>query len=485
MSNNNNEKSKVFRYFSQAKDNKLVVYLVTRYLTYFIQFLTSLLLANKLGPTSYGIWGYILLLISYFGMINFGLGNSMSVILVQNKDNNDLQNEYIKNDLFLVSSLGLIIVGIMLAYGMSGMNWFSRYSLTYEFFIICIIAILTHFDNNFTNIFRVKNDFYRIAFCQSCTPFLLFICTLVFEGEALLQALLYSTLLGSVLSLIIFLYKTPFKLSGHISFGKSIHILSKGWWLFLYNLFFYFILISTRTFISKYYTVEDFGFFSFSFTLGDAVLLLFQAASNIVFPKVLSRLGGSVDGKRGTIELIDDTYVTMVYLAVFVVCCLFPFILLLFPQYSTCCTCMSLVALTMALYTNAYAHTSYLMSNNKEKLLVLIAFVSLVFNVLVSLFLIKVLRLEYSYIILSTFCSYYLFYALCALAVQKDSGEKQRIFNWRLHIPTIIALILSLFGGNIYIIFVIVIFLLINKKNLKNTFSIMRAVWRDYRVINV
>ena len=58
------------------------------------------------------------------------------------------------------------------------MNWFSRYSLTYEFFIICIIAILTHFDNNFTNIFRVKNDFYRIAFCQSCTPFLLFICTL-------------------------------------------------------------------------------------------------------------------------------------------------------------------------------------------------------------------------------------------------------------------------------------------------------------------
>lgn len=473
------------RYLLQAKDNKLVVYLVTRYLTYFIKFLTSLLLANKLGPTDYGIWGFILLLISYFSVANFGLSNSMSVILVQNKDDENRQGEFIKNDFFLIGVLGGLIGIIMFVYYLFGEDWFERYSITYEFLIICIIAIFGHFNTNCTSICRVKNDFYRIAFNQSIVPLLLFVCTLVFDGKVLLYSLLYSTLLGNILSAIVFLYHKPFVITGKLSKDKSLHIITKGWWLFIYNLFFYLIMISTRTLISKFYSVEDFGFFSFSFTLGDAVLLLFQAVANIAFPKVLAKLGEKQSTKKNVIDYIDNTYVTIVYLAVIFVCCLFPVILLFFPKYSECCTSMSLVAITMAIYTNAYAYTSYLMTNNKEKQLVIFSLISLILNIVLAFIIIKVLELSYTYVILSTLFSYYIFYYLCAQAVKIDSGETISIVNWRLILPSMTVLLLSIFGMNDYVGIALLFFIILNWQSLKKSYSAIKTIWKDYRVINV
>lgn len=454
-------------------------------MTYFIQFLTSLLLANKLGPTNYGIWGFILLLISYFNMINFGLSNSMNVILVQNRENNSVQNEYIKNDMFLVTILGCFIMTLLLVYVCTGMSWFSKYTISYEFLIICIIAVMAHFNTNLTIISRVKNDFYRIAFYQSIIPILSFICVLFFDDRNLLMALLLTYLTGNSVSLFVFLYRKSFSFSGNISKEKCNQILSKGWWLFIYNLFFYLILVSTRTLISRFYSIEDFGFFSFSFTLGDAVLLLFQAAANVVFPKVLAKLGDKGGSKKKTIKLIDSTYVMAVYFAVLFVCCLFPVILLLFPEYQSCNICMSLVAITMALYTNSYAYTSYLMTNNKERLLAGIALFCLAVNVLLALLIINVLELPYSYVILSTMISYYMFYVLCAKFVQRIAKEKISVFNWRLHIPTICALILIVTGLSKYVFVALLFYVIVNRQNFKSLISFVRNIWKDYRIINV
>ena len=409
----------------------------------------------------------------------------MNVILVQNRENNSVQNEYIKNDMFLVTILGCFIMTLLLVYVCTGMSWFSKYTISYEFLIICIIAVMAHFNTNLTIISRVKNDFYRIAFYQSIIPILSFICVLFFDDRNLLMALLLTYLTGNSVSLFVFLYRKSFSFSGNISKEKCNQILSKGWWLFIYNLFFYLILVSTRTLISRFYSIEDFGFFSFSFTLGDAVLLLFQAAANVVFPKVLAKLGDKGGSKKKTIKLIDSTYVMAVYFAVLFVCCLFPVILLLFPEYQSCNICMSLVAITMALYTNSYAYTSYLMTNNKERLLAGIALFCLAVNVLLALLIINVLELPYSYVILSTMISYYMFYVLCAKFVQRIAKEKISVFNWRLHIPTICALILIVTGLSKYVFVALLFYVIVNRQNFKSLISFVRNIWKDYRIINV
>lgn len=75
------------RNLGKILSNKIVVYMLTRYVVYFVSFLSSLLIAGKLGPYYFGIWGFVLLLINYFHIIDFGIGNSMTVLLVQNKEN--------------------------------------------------------------------------------------------------------------------------------------------------------------------------------------------------------------------------------------------------------------------------------------------------------------------------------------------------------------------------------------------------------------
>ena len=63
------------QYCKKIVTNKVVLYLVTRYMTYAVQFITSIWVAVKLGPFYLGIWGVILLLINYFKLINFPIFN--------------------------------------------------------------------------------------------------------------------------------------------------------------------------------------------------------------------------------------------------------------------------------------------------------------------------------------------------------------------------------------------------------------------------
>ena len=69
-------------------------------------------------------------------------------------------------------------------------------------------------------------------------------------------------------------------------------ILKKGLLLFLYNTCFYFIIISVRTIISGNYEVEEFGLFSFSFTLAHAVMLLLESLMFVIFPKMIGKMTG-------------------------------------------------------------------------------------------------------------------------------------------------------------------------------------------------
>ena len=106
--------------------NKVVLYLVTRYLTYFVQFITALFIANKLGPYYLGIWGVYLLVLNYLCNLNFGINNSLNILIVQNINNNSQKEEYIRNSFFLVSLLSILIIIIgVIYYIYNNMDFFA------------------------------------------------------------------------------------------------------------------------------------------------------------------------------------------------------------------------------------------------------------------------------------------------------------------------------------------------------------------------
>ncbi len=114
--------TKVFR----IAKNKIFVYMATRYIIYFIQFLTTLLIAAKLGPYYMGIWGFILLLINYFSQLHFGIANSLNVFLVHHKDNYT-RDSYIVNSLILILYLSLIVGLFYLYYLLFVLNYYLLY----------------------------------------------------------------------------------------------------------------------------------------------------------------------------------------------------------------------------------------------------------------------------------------------------------------------------------------------------------------------
>src|SRR5690554_3896994 len=82
--------------------NKIIGYLFTRYLTYFIQFISAIIIAVKLGPYLLGIWGFILLLLNYFRIIDFGISNATNILIVQNKEDNKKIQAISWNAIYLV-----------------------------------------------------------------------------------------------------------------------------------------------------------------------------------------------------------------------------------------------------------------------------------------------------------------------------------------------------------------------------------------------
>ena len=249
--------------------NKVIFYLTSRYITYFIQFLSSIVIAVKLGPYYMGVWGFLLLLTTYFQQCHFGIANSLNVLMVHSKDDKNKVDNYIANSLILVCYQSIIVTFIYIYYLVFGFSIFNKFHVTDYFVWVCIIAILQYFSSLIMNIFRVRNMLNFVAFCQSIVVLLNFICLFFFTGKLLISFLIGGYVLGNFICILLFIFSntTPVFSSVKIRLRIQQEIIRKGLYLFLYNSCFYFIVISIRSIISSYYSVSEFGLFTFAYLL--------------------------------------------------------------------------------------------------------------------------------------------------------------------------------------------------------------------------
>ncbi len=170
--------------------NKVVFYLFSRYFTYFIEFLTSLIIAAKLGPFYFGVWGSIILVLNYFQQIHFGIANSANVMLVHNINDQFKCRIYISNSLILVTYLSIIVMGLYVLNLLFNFSFFEKYGISKYVLSICVIASLQYYRMLFINIFRVYNNLNYVIFAQSIIILLNFSVLFLFGREALINWLI-------------------------------------------------------------------------------------------------------------------------------------------------------------------------------------------------------------------------------------------------------------------------------------------------------
>src|SRR5690606_9513600 len=131
---------------------------------------------------------------------------------------------------------------------------FKKYHIIDEAWLIGLIAVNINYNNLLMHLYRINNQLSQISFYQSVVPSLMLIAVLFFQGESLLKNLILCYVLGNICSSIYFILgkslpNLQFPLKNDFN-----DIFKRGFFLFLYNVSFYLIILSLRSFISAFYT---------------------------------------------------------------------------------------------------------------------------------------------------------------------------------------------------------------------------------------
>lgn len=477
--------------------NKVFLYMGSRYFTYALQFVTTLIVAYKLGPENFGIWSFILLIINFFNIVDFGISNSLNVLLVQEKENKEQCNRYVTSGLFLLSIISLLISLFFLVSRFVKFPLFSKYDIWSYLIVIILVVILAYFNKMLSVIFRVNNRLLEVALYQSIIPVLLFIGILYFNNH-LLWVLLSSYLVGSILIFSLFFSRGLVHLSPNTGWHETKMVGTKGSWLFLYNSSFYLIMYVTSLFVSKNFLVEEYGKFSFAYTLSNALFLLVDSFGFIIFPKMIDKLK-STDYVQGRIliSFIRKNYLTLVYFLVLLALPIFEFFSTTIPKYSDTGRALCLSGLSLLPYANAFGLNTFLIAQNREKLLSFVSTICLVLNVIILFCSRCFLIPSYDIYFLLIVVVYVLYTYLCALLsnrimLERDFSFRNTIsiaFPARLTLPLVIAFICVFLSYKYHTIILLCVplfvYILLNIRHFKDIYKLIKDIVINPKIIDL
>lgn len=467
----------------------------TRYMTYGAQFLISLAIASKLGPYYFGIYGVLNLVISYFGQINFGISQSLNVLLIHNKRDQTISNAYFLNSLTWYVLLSIILIVCYVILRFTDVNIGGKYNIDSYMPLVLCIAILTYIQSLFLCVARVRNDLNSLSFAGSIPVLLNFIFICFLDEDNLVLALLFSNLASLFIVLIMCIKRgiCPQCNRQSLSTGYMLIILRKGLFLFIYNSCFYFIIISIRTIISVNYSIEEFGLFTFSYTIANAVMLLVDSFNNVVFPKTIDLMSsGNKEELRSTLYKMRVVYTSTSHLLVYIALLFYPFFLHFLPKYDGALQSLYLISLTVLMYTTSFGYASLIIAKNKERIASKISMAALLLNITISMCLVFVFKVEFSLVIIATLITYLVYSFICALEGEKlidNQYEYKRVlysfFPWRLFLPYSVAFYLSLIADPYLMLIPFIIFIVLNHKELRLLVNMIIKLTNNPNIIDV
>lgn len=471
-----------------------MVYLTTRYATYGLQFINTLFIAHLLGPYYLGVWGAIMLILQYLNQLQFGVPNSMNTLLSVMKEKVWYKQKVIGTSFVMIIFLSIIMGVSITTLGMFGVLNNDRYNFDPFLFAIIIIASTGYLNGLMFRIYRVNNRYLEIGINQSAFIVLTSISLVIFREKELLFALLYSNLIAFVISLLIYIHRYPIKFEFVFDIRLFKKIQGKGIYLYLYNASFNLIFISTKTFVSSYYSILEFGNFTFAFSLANIILLLFNTLSAIIYPKLLRRIANdSNESIYDVLTKIKQVYITAVHFSTHLGILLLPLLLQFFPNYSASKESFNLIAIVISVQVMSFGYTGLLIAKGNEKKIALITLFSLTINLSICFVLASYLHLQFHNIVLATLFTFYLYNFLIFRAGRKLISLSTTwwkvmadLFNLKTAAPLFLSISISLMGfSHSFFVLPFLLFLTLNLKNFAAIINVVRSILSNPKFFNL
>lgn len=470
--------------------NSSLVFLFSKYFIFGIQFLNAFLLAVKLGPYFFGIWAFISLVLQYFDYFNLGIANAVNVFCSFNKNKIQFIARVVGNSIFIILILSICALLCFLI-SVFGLHVGEKYELDRFFLFTVVIFSSGYFISLLSNVLRVYDRLIPISLIQSFLPLGTLISLLIFNEDSLLQAILWFYSASNIIALVILILKVPFPIKFNFSIKLSRRILGLALPLFFYNASFYFIFISVRSLVSKYYSIEEFGFFTFTFSIANIIVLITDSLSFLIWPKMLNRFNNlSKEKSMNLLGKVRKAFLTLSHLGFYCSLIIYPIMLKFLPGYEGTYRSFLTAVISVVLLANSFGFQSLIIAKRGEKFLAAVSFILLILCFFLSLTLILFFKVAVEYAILGTAFSYLIFnITLSYKGYLLLSEERHSIFkiinfgcDYKLYIP--LALVVpSIFVADDYIKFFVLgaslLFLILNRKAILDIITLTIRVIKD------
>jgi O-antigen/teichoic acid export membrane protein len=450
--------------------NKIFGYIFSRYLIYALQFINTLILAKKLSPQEFGIWSFTQFIILIFLYFDLGIPSSFNAISSIHINRKKIIVCNFHASLTSAFFLSIFVSIIFILNLIFKFDFLVKYNFNEFSFYVFLIIILSYFNNLFINLYRIYNKLKEITFLQSSIQLFMLLTYIVFKKK-LIDYLLISIILANAISLVLFIINSPISLKFNLSKKTILKLQKSGLYFFLYNTSFYFILMSTRSIISYFYKVEEFGLFNFALSLAGIVELIIGSFMFLIFPKMINKLSSlnNIEALNIVKHLQNNYNVIMSFMS-FIAISFFPIITLIFPNYTNSIIAFNLIIITKLIITNSFGSPEILMSRKKEKSLAIASFFTLIINIIVSILLTCVFHVTYEKVMIGTFISYLIFVIIINKMSLKTLDNYKNFWNLikysfpiKTTLPLFLGLIFSIIKIEpIYNLFLILIFIILN-----------------------
>lgn len=381
---------------------KELIFTFGRYIVYFFQIIKGFLLAKILGPEFFGLFGIFILIQQYLVYSNLGVQYALNIKLSVNNEDQSSFSEKIKSIinssfvLFVFTSISLIIISIIIIYYKFDFNY--EIPTSYFIFGLLGITLLFHLQEIFLNIFRIQKKFYIILATEILVSLSAIIVIPFFNGLELLYAVIISWFFALLISISIFKINYEYRLKWDTKMIKPLLLI--GVPFLIYNFSFNLISMTSRSFVAYFYDIKEMGFFTFAVSLTTAIMLIFNSASWIIYPRLISKLSDkNLNTNDQQLLLFDLTKKTIAVLFILVMGAILflPVIFFILPEYSVSFNTIIILLINQIIVNSGFAVSSYLVGRDLFKLLISSSLIALIFCVFLS-FLFTNLNFDYSWI---------------------------------------------------------------------------------------
>lgn len=370
-------------------DNRtIIVYTFVRYVGLAVLLIKGILLAAFLGPTLFGVWGFLTLLLQYLTYSNFGIQHTVTVELSNKESIDTAENlQLTANALGFSILLCFIITVIGWLVQANNLPMFEKYNVAQYMFLFALTVGLNHVTAVLISINRAYRAIYRIAIFQLIDAILPLTVLWFASGESLIQWLLASMVLSQLIGVALFLVRSSWKLMIALNVSVLGNLIMMGLPLLVYNASFNMITMSGRTILASFYSVEMMGYYSLANSLTNAVLLGLRSIAFVLLPDVINRTHSGLSNEQAldVANKSNNFFGTSAYLLSFSLIIASPYFFRFIPEYQPAQKTIGALMLAQAMLSASFGYNAAALARGNQLQVAKISIFSVAFIGLISL----------------------------------------------------------------------------------------------------